>query len=146
MNQASSSLSPMHCHVCGREAVDRCYNCGELFCEEHGNVNCTRCETGIVAGDSRADRISAARIQKTGRPAWWRPQEAEDFEPPACQECQGLARFVCANCGKRYCPEHAGKNGLCGRCQRSRRSGNIFLAVMMLIVVALTVLGLLQAP
>ncbi len=110
----------MHCYLCQREAVDRCYNCGELFCEEHGSVNCVRCETGIMAGDSRADRISSVPRAQTTRTGWWRPQPAEDYEPPACYECEGLARYVCTNCGNRYCPEHAGKNRLCGQCQRCR--------------------------
>src|SRR5437588_7013007 len=134
----------MHCHLCQREAVDRCYTCGELFCEEHGDVNCVRCATGIVAGDNRADRITKASLSKAARPAWWRPQEAEDYTPPACHECQGLARYVCVNCSQRYCREHAGKDGLCLRCQRALRGGNVFLALLILGLVGLVVLGLLR--
>lgn len=136
----------MHCHICQREAVDRCYNCGELFCEAHGNINCSRCETGIVAGDSRADRISTSRLAKSTRRNWWRPLEAEDYEPSACHECQGLAPYQCAHCGSRYCREHAGKNGLCGQCQRSLRSGNLFLIFLIVVLGSITALGLFFAP
>jgi hypothetical protein len=135
----------MNCHICNREAIDRCYTCGELFCEQHGKVNCTHCETGIVAGDARADRITKVRLPNAARPGWWRPQPAEDYDPPACQECRGLAPYVCASCGNRYCREHAGKNGLCGGCQRSLRGGNIFLVILVLVIGGLTVLGLVQA-
>jgi hypothetical protein len=135
----------MHCHLCEREAIDRCYTCGALFCEQHGKVNCIHCETGIVAGDARPDRISAARLQNAVRPAWWRPKPAEDYTPPACQECGGLARYACRNCANRYCPEHAGKNGLCGQCQGSLRGGNIFLIILLFVIGGLTVFGLFQA-
>ena len=136
----------MNCHICHKEAVDRCYTCGELFCAEHGDINCRRCETGIVAGDSRTDRVSAVLLTtKSSRPGWWRPQPAEDYDPPACYECQGLARYVCADCRARYCREHAGKNGLCEQCQRSTRGGTIMLVVLFIILGSLTVLGLVQA-
>ena len=115
----------MSCHICGQEAIDRCYTCGQLFCGEHGRVNCIRCETGIAPADNRADRISAGRLrdEKTGRVAWWRAQEAEDFEPPSCHICQGLARRVCRNCQQHYCAEHAGPSYLCQTCGRSSLLG-----------------------
>ena len=134
----------MQCHICHREAVDRCYTCGELFCEAHGGVHCSRCETGVMAGDNRADRVSPARQARKSRPAWWRPQVAEDYEPPACQDCRGIAPYVCPNCGARYCGEHAGKNGLCSQCQQALCGGNVFLAIMILILGGLTLFGYLQ--
>jgi Family of unknown function (DUF5684) len=113
------------CHICGQEAVDRCYNCGQLFCAEHGKVNCNRCETGIAAGDNRPDRVSTTRLREgpAGRHAWWRPQQAEDQELPACHMCQGLARRVCQNCRLYYCAEHAGPSHLCQECGRSSLIG-----------------------
>jgi hypothetical protein len=135
----------MHCHLCQREAIDRCYTCGELFCVLHGNVNCVRCATGIVAGDKRADRVSAVRLTQPGRPGWWRPQEAEDYDPPACQECQGLAPYLCSNCGNRYCRDHAGKKGLCALCESSLRGGNVFLAILFVFLGGLLAFGLWAA-
>src|SRR5437773_2714137 len=103
----------MNCHICGQEAVERCFTCGELFCAGHGaghgKPNCMRCETGFMPGDRRADRICAVPLGKTARPGWWRPQEADDFEPPSCYECKGLARRSCMHCERLYCSEHAGK-------------------------------------
>ena len=115
----------MACHFCGQEAIDRCYTCGNLFCAKHGQVNCIHCETGIAAGDKRADRISAVRLRREpdGQRAWWRPQPAEDREIPSCHICQGLARRVCSNCELHYCAEHAGPAFLCRDCGRSSLLG-----------------------
>lgn len=135
----------MNCHICQHEAVGRCYTCGELFCEVHGSVNCSRCETGIAPGDVRDDRVSRVRLTESTRPGWWRPQEAEDYEPPACAQCGGLARYACVHCGDRYCRAHAGGKGLCSKCARGLRGGNIFLLMLILGLVMLTFLGLWQA-
>jgi len=114
----------MQCHICGEEAIERCYTCGKLFCVKHGHVNCTRCETAIAPGDKRADRISVTRLrEQDGRSAWWRPQQAEDVELPSCQTCHGLARTRCKNCEEYYCAEHAGPSGLCRECGRSSLIG-----------------------
>ena len=137
----------MSCFLCERPAVERCYTCGELFCELHGSVNCQRCETGFAPGDGRDDRYtSRPPIKKTknARDGWWRPRPAEDFDPPACHECQGLARYICLECGRHYCLEHAGKRGLCATCHRAARSGNLFLAALFAGIVALLVLSWLQ--
>lgn len=134
----------MHCYLCSSEAVERCYSCGELFCAQHGKGDCVRCATGIIAGDNRADRISRSPGALPSRPAWWRPKEAEDYEPPACHECQGLARSICVSCGNRYCREHAGKDGQCGRCHRSQRGSNVILALMFVLLGGLILLGLIQ--
>jgi hypothetical protein len=130
------------CHICGDEAVGRCYACGALFCAAHGDVNCTRCETGIVEGDFRADRITTAPRTSTARPAWWRPQRAEDFEPSACYICKGLARRVCRNCHEVYCPDHAGAAELCESCTRSSLLGLFILGGILLILTVIVVLGL----
>jgi len=127
----------MHCYRCECEAVDRCFNCGALFCAAHGDVNCERCDTAIAPGDRRADRITTHRVSANDKKVWWRPQQAEDFTPPACHECHGLARRVCRHCENYYCPEHAGPNGLCARCLRSSSLGLIIL------VGTLALLGLL---
>ena len=114
----------MSCHICQAEAVSRCYNCGELVCAEHGkNETCPRCSGGFMAGDRRADRICVEPLPKQQHHGWWRPQEAEEYKPPACYECKGLARGVCRNCQANFCPEHAGANGLCKDCARSANMG-----------------------
>ncbi len=134
----------MHCHICHQEAVGRCYTCGGLFCEEHGRVDCTRCATAIAAGDPRPDRISAVPMKSAYRPGWWRPQPAEDFEPPACYECQGLARRVCRNCGCYYCPDHAGPANLCAGCSRSSWLGIYLLLGTAILIGALLLFGFLS--
>ena len=113
----------MSCHICGEEAVERCYTCGQLFCDQHGGRDCLRCQTGVMEGDPRPDRISASLVSRSAKPGWWRSQQAEDFDPPACYACRGLARQTCRNCQSLYCPEHKGKNELCAACERSSRLG-----------------------
>lgn len=135
----------MNCHICGQEAVERCFTCGELFCEQHGKVNCNHCETGYMPGDRRGDRISHVLLPTSARPGWWRPQEAEDYEPPACYECKGLARLRCRNCGNLHCPEHAGKGGLCQNCTRSARAGAYILAAVIVFILAMVVLAVQQS-
>ena len=134
----------MSCHVCGREAVGRCDNCGALYCAQHGDGNCVQCDTSIMAGDPRGDRISAAPRAALQRPGWWRPQPAEGYSPPACYECGGIAQRVCLNCRDRFCPDHAGGNGLCARCNQSSYLGIVVLAVVALIFGALMLVGMLQ--
>jgi hypothetical protein len=131
----------MACHICGQEAVARCYTCGQLFCEKHGDRDCERCSTAFAPGDRRADHISASRLGNGGRPAWWRPQEAEDFEPPACYDCGGLARLICRNCNSLYCREHAGSRGLCAACDRSSWMGLYILLGMLAFLAILVLLG-----
>lgn len=122
----------MSCHVCGQEAVGRCHNCGGLYCAAHGDDVCVRCDSSFMAGDPRRDRISAGPRQPQQRAGWWRPQPAEGYTPPACYFCQGIAQRVCFHCKQRYCPEHAGKNGMCAECSRSS-----FLGIAVMIGVAL---------
>src|SRR5262245_31601461 len=117
----------MSCHVCGEEAVGRCYNCGALYCERHGDGNCARCDTSIMAGDPRPDRITAAPRSSQKGLGWWRPQQAEGYTPPACYVCQGIAPQVCRHCQSRYCAEHAGAHGLCAECSKSSSLGLIVL-------------------
>jgi hypothetical protein len=130
----------MVCQFCDKEAVSRCYSCGDLVCEQHqGRENCFRCETAIAAGDRRADRISAMPLANGGRPGWWRPIPAEDYDPPSCYQCKGLARLVCRNCQCRYCPEHGSKDGLCKDCERSSLIGLFVLGLLLVGVLALIV-------
>jgi hypothetical protein len=126
----------MNCHICQAEAVTRCYNCGELVCAEHGKGdNCARCNTGFVEGDPRSDRICVEPLAKDQHHGWWRPQEAEEYQPPACYECKGLSRRVCRNCQANYCPEHAGPRGLCKACGRSANMGlYVFTGMVALIL------------
>jgi hypothetical protein len=131
----------MHCYRCERAAVDRCYTCGALFCEEHGNVNCEQCDTAIAPGDCRPDRITARPRTERPQQPWWRPQPADDFEPPSCYQCRGLARRVCRNCRNRYCPEHAGKNDLCAACMRSSNVGLLVLLASLAAMGLLILLG-----
>ena len=114
----------MACHICNAEAVTRCYTCGELVCAEHskGDV-CPHCNTGFVAGDPRPDRVSAKPMSKPEHHGWWRPQQAEEYVPPACYECKGLTRAACRNCRSHYCQDHAGFNGLCKACAQSANLG-----------------------
>ena len=134
----------MSCHVCGQEAVGRCYNCGGLYCDKHGDGNCVRCATSVMAGDPRQDRISAAPRGGLQKPGWWRPRPAAAYAPPACYHCQGIARRVCPNCQQCFCPEHAGKNGMCAQCSQSSFLGVVVLAVVVLILGALMLVGLFQ--
>lgn len=127
----------MHCYRCDAEAVDRCYTCGALFCAAHGDVNCERCDTAVAAGDVRPDRIAARPMPANHQTGWWRPQRAEDFTPPACYQCHGLARRSCRNCGNYFCPEHAGNIGLCVHCDRSSIMG---LYILFGILIALAVM------
>ncbi len=140
----------MLCHLCQQEAVGRCYTCGQLFCAAHGSRNCTTCDTAIAPGDRRPDRISAAPtpplqegVKGTASRggAWWRPLPAEDFEPPACYQCKGLARRTCRNCGQLYCGEHAGQDGLCAACDRSSWVGLYLLAGLVLLIITVVLLG-----
>jgi hypothetical protein len=136
----------MTCHICGQEAVSRCYTCGKLFCGEHGKENCARCSSAIRTGDPGQDRVSAARIRDHARPGWWRPQPAEEYAPPACYLCHGLARRVCTNCQKRYCLEHEGKGGLCSECAQSARVGVFILAGVMSLLGSMLLWNLIFSP
>lgn len=114
----------MTCHICKAEAVSRCYTCGELVCAEHGKGDtCPRCSGGFAAGDPRHDRIAVVPLLQKKQSGWWRPQQAEEYSPPACFVCQGLARRTCRNCQVHYCSDHAGSNGLCRECSRSANLG-----------------------
>ncbi len=126
----------MPCHICQAEAVCRCYNCGELVCAEHGKSDlCPNCSTGFAAGDPRAGGICVEPLPNQQHHGWWRPQEAEEYKPPACYECKGLARAVCRNCQVHYCSEHAGRNGLCQDCARSANMGIYVFAGMVALIV-----------
>lgn len=109
-------------------------------------MDCVRCETAIAAGDPRPDRITASRMPSTYRPGWWRPQIAEEYEPPACYHCKGLARRRCRNCGSRYCPEHAGKNDLCADCAHSSWLGIYVLLGMAIVLGVVIILGGMYSP
>lgn len=130
----------MHCYLCQVEAVGRCFTCGQLFCAAHGQRDCIRCTTAIAPGDRRSDHVSAVPLGKSPKVAWWRPQLAEDFEPPACYACRGLARTVCRNCQGLYCAEHAGKGGLCAACDRSSWWGMWLLGGLLLSLAVLAFL------
>lgn len=135
----------MKCHLCGQPAVDRCYACGRLFCERHGQTNCSACAHGIAAGDPRPDRITAdPASHAAAQRAWWRPQEADEYEPPSCYVCHGLARRVCQRCERRFCAEHAGNDYLCRECHRSSSIGLVAFGVLMVFVAALTIWGLIH--
>ncbi|MBI2806550.1 MAG: hypothetical protein HYX68_16335 [Planctomycetes bacterium] len=115
----------MSCHLCESEAVTRCHTCGVLICEQHGGKDdlCTQCSGGFTAGDPRT-RISDEPLgQSKQSGGWWRPQEAEEFQPTSCYQCQALARAVCRNCLSNFCPEHTGPNGLCKACGQSANLG-----------------------
>ena len=132
-----SAEAVMACQWCVREAVSRCYSCGDLVCEAHqghgkGSENCLRCETAILAGDYRTDRVSrVSPASKLFKVAWWRPIPAEDYDPPSCYLCQGLARQVCRHCRERYCLEHGSRDGLCRPCERSSLLGLIVLGLIL---------------
>lgn len=131
----------MQCYQCQNEAVERCYTCGALFCAEHGNVNCERCDTAIAPGDCRPDHISATPLATERKQGWWRPQQAEEFTIPACYHCKGLARQRCHHCQSYYCPEHAGSGGLCASCHRSSNLGLAMLLGSLLLIGLLLLFG-----
>lgn len=138
-----AELAPAPCYLCDREAVSRCYCCGRLICDQHGNENCVPCDSAVVAGDPRGVQADPSSPRfPTARPGWWRPQPAEEYEPPACYECDAIARRTCRNCQDRYCPEHAGPPGMCKACGRSSQLGLfffVFALVMMALIVVLNV-------
>jgi len=76
-----------------------------------------------MAGDPRGDRISATPLPILQNHGWWRPQQAEEYVPPACHQCKGLARSKCRNCELHYCQDHAGPSSLCKECGRSANLG-----------------------
>ena len=126
----------MSCHICTAEAVARCYTCGELVCAEHcKDDSCPHCSTGFAAGDPRGSHISVEPISQPHKNAWWRPQQAEEYIPPACYQCKGLARLMCRNCSAAYCGEHAGSHGLCQECSRSANLGLYVFAGMLIMLV-----------
>ena len=130
------------CYLCDAEAVSRCYTCGQLICAEHGGENCHRCNTGFVAGDPRPEHVSTVPLrQADAKHGWWRPQPAEEYEPPACYACKGLARAVCQNCQSHFCREHAGPGALCMRCSRSARLGLVIFVIAIGLMFALVLLG-----
>jgi hypothetical protein len=130
------------CYICQAEAVSRCYTCGELICAEHGDENCQRCNTGVISGEPRSREISAQPLRrKDAKHGWWRPQLAEEYEPPACYACKGLARAVCRNCRSHYCREHAGSGGLCLECARSARLGLIVFVLALVMAGVVLLLG-----
>ena len=132
----------MRCHICQEEAVGRCYTCGSLFCSQHGQVNCTHCESSVMGGNPRPDRVSTQPMAKGSRPGWWRPQVAEDYTPPACYHCKGLARRTCRHCGSLYCADHAGSAGLCTACSRSSNIGLVALLSILVVMAGLMLVGL----
>ncbi len=130
------------CYVCEAEAVGRCFTCGRLFCAEHGRENCQTCDGAVMAGDPRPDHVSAVPLRpRDAGHAWWRPQPAEEFVPPACYACGGLSRRVCQHCHSRYCPEHAGPGRLCADCGRSARLGLIVFVAAISLLLGLILLG-----
>jgi len=125
----------MSCHICQAEAVTRCFTCGGLVCAEHATgETCPRCSGGFTAADPRA--VSAQPLGKDQHHGWWRPQEADEYLPPACYQCQGLSRGLCRNCQSSYCRDHAGPSGLCQACGRSANLG-IYLIVSVFGLMAL---------
>src|SRR5262249_40606088 len=101
--------------------------------EEHGGKddNCRRCSTAIAVGDPGGSRISESPLGPNKAAGWWRPQQADEYAPPACYQCQGLTRAICRNCHSPYCYEHKGPPGLCTVCGASARLGSyIFFGVL----------------
>jgi|SRR5579864_577158 len=130
------------CYICGEEAISRCYTCGQLICGKHGGENCERCRSAVMAGDPRGAHVSVVPLADgDARAGWWRPQQAEAYQPPACYECKGLARQVCQNCQNRYCREHAGPRNLCAACGRSARLGVLFFLLAIGMMFAVILLG-----
>src|ERR1051325_9129782 len=130
------------CYICQDEAVTRCYTCGRLVCARHGKENCVRCDTAVMPGDPPTRHVTAVPLAAQGNPnPWWRPQEAEDFAPPACYQCGGLARAICQHCGEYFCRDHAGTGRLCAACGRSARIGLIVFLIAFGGMLALILVG-----
>ena len=127
----------MSCQFCQAEAVTRCQTCGALVCDEHGNGDiCPHCSTGILAGSPRTVAVSEEPLAPFKKQGWWRPQKAEEYAPPACYQCQGLARGLCHNCQSHFCAEHAGPNGLCRDCANSANLGiYVFVGLFLMAIV-----------
>ena len=86
-------------------------------------------------------RASTAGPTSSVARSWWRPLVAEEYQPPACYECKGLARGVCRNCHSKYCAEHAGGTGLCKACNRSANMGLYVFAVVFGLMLLLFVIN-----
>jgi hypothetical protein len=127
----------MPCYICGGEAVERCYGCGQLICEQHGKKYCERCQSGYVSGDPRRDRYSVEPTPASSMKAWWRPKPAEDYEPPACAVCKGLTRRRCYNCGSYFCAEHGTEAGLCLDCNKSSLIGCVIGLVILIFLIGI---------
>ncbi len=132
----------MACSICGQEAVDRCFGCGQLFCAMHGNVYCVRCKNAVVAGDPRQDRITADPARTGAGKPWWHAKQAEEYRPPECYVCKGLTRQRCYNCGSMFCPEHGSRGGLCRDCNSSSLTG---LVIGGLLIALLAIIGVMYA-
>lgn len=131
----------MSCHLCDKEAIDRCFTCGRLFCAEHGTKNCTACQGAYQEGDPSGERISVIPTRSGKDNPWWRPQQADEFAPPACYECQSLTRAVCVACGRNYCKEHAGRNSTCRECSTASDMSLYVVGGFLLVFAAVTLVS-----
>lgn len=122
----------MGCFICGDEAVDRCFTCGQLFCARHGQRDCVRCQSGISEGDPRG--ITSSPPQTSAPRGWWRPIQAEEHTPTACWVCKGLTRAICIECRRPYCAEHAGRNYHCQECQPPSDVATVVVGLFLLVV------------
>jgi nucleoid-associated protein YgaU len=39
----------LHCYYCGADATQECARCGALYCEDHGEALCQRCQDPVLA-------------------------------------------------------------------------------------------------
>lgn len=130
----------MSCHLCSNEAIDRCFTCGRLVCADHGAKNCAACQGSFQPGDPSFERVSVAPPRTGQDAAWWRPQKAEEYVPPACYVCRGLTRAVCAHCGRYYCAEHAGRNFSCKECNTASNVSLYVVGAFLLVFASIAVL------
>lgn len=82
------------CHYCDQEALRECARCGALYCDEHGEALCVRCEDPALALPSyRVYRGSLLALLVGTVLAVWlllTPASSTDADGPAAAAVSGL--------------------------------------------------------
>jgi hypothetical protein len=130
----------MICHICHREAVGQCNDCGKFYCQDHGDRYCVKCwdETnrqGKPDAGSRTKYVSD--LMGSELPAQ---------SGPLCVSCRQSAVGSCSRCGAFYCSRHGGTHSgraFCLDCReavrRGQTMGRLFLLAVMVLALFIMV-------